>query len=67
MCDVVGAPSQLVWTTEGHSDWVMALAVSPDGRFVYSGSHVHDKTVKQWDAATGEVRAWRWRCSVRRV
>ncbi len=51
-----------------HSGWVFALAVSPDGRFVYSGSG--DKTlkqcftghVKQCDASSGAVRTVAWRC-----
>ncbi|KAJ3080100.1 hypothetical protein HK102_003303 [Quaeritorhiza haematococci] len=38
-------------TFEGHRDYVWAVAVSPDGKTVYSGSN--DKTVKAWDAGTG--------------
>jgi uncharacterized protein YjbI with pentapeptide repeats len=63
VCDVAGA--QLVRTIllmEGHSDLVWAVAVSPDGRFVYSGSY--DKTVKQWEASDGAVRAAASRCGV---
>ncbi len=48
------AARQLVRTMEGHSDLVRSLAVSPDGRFVYSGSD--DKTVKQWEVSNGAVR-----------
>ncbi len=48
---------QLVRTMEGHSGFVAALAVSPDSRFVYSGSFSPDKTVKQWDASCGAVRS----------
>jgi hypothetical protein len=39
----------------GHANTVLAVAVSPDGRFVYSGSD--DKAVNQWDTSTGMVRA----------
>ncbi len=41
---------------QGHSQLVTALAYTPDGRLLVSGSL--DKTVKLWDAATGrQIRA----------
>ena len=38
-------------TLEGHSNWVSAVAFSPDGKTIVSGSSDH--TIRLWDAATG--------------
>jgi len=43
----------LLQTLEGHSNWVNAMAYSPYGQHIVSGSS--DKTVKVWDAATGKL------------
>ncbi len=38
-----------------HPDWVRAVAFSPDGAWLVSGSN--DGVVRVWDAATGELLA----------
>jgi len=44
-------------TFSGHTDIVNSLAFSSDGKMLASGSD--DKTVKFWEAATGELRTLR--------
>ncbi|MHC5763810.1 WD40 repeat domain-containing protein, partial [Nostoc sp.] len=41
------ATTQPLRSLQGNSTWVYALAISPDGRFLASGSY--DKKVKIWD------------------
>src|SRR5262249_1343195 len=49
------ATGQTVRTLQGHRSFVSAVAFSPDGTRIGSGSY--DRTLKIWDAATGqEVR-----------
>jgi WD40 repeat protein len=44
----------LLWQLAGHSDWVSSIAFSPDGYTLASGSF--DKTIKLWDAQTGDLK-----------
>jgi WD40 repeat protein len=46
------ATGQELLTLNGHADSVWAVAVSPDGRRIITGSD--DNTAKVWDAATGQ-------------
>jgi hypothetical protein len=48
-------PEPPLWlrSLEGHTDWVRAVAVSPDGRFIVSGSD--DRTVKVWELESGRL------------
>ena len=46
------APVGEVMRLQGHTEGVMSVAFSPDGRFAISGSR--DKTIRIWDLNTGE-------------
>lgn len=45
----------LVQTLEGHTDWIDAVAVTPDGRRVVSGAR--DGQLKIWDLHSGQATA----------
>jgi WD40 repeat protein len=49
------ATGRIVVTLEGHTSSVFALAFSPDGKALASGSK--DRTVKLWEVATGKNTA----------
>src|SRR6266699_3074547 len=42
----------LIRTLSGHTSWVLGCAISPAGDYIVSASN--DKTLKVWDARTGE-------------
>ena len=44
-----------LWDVEAHSDWVMSLAFSHDGKTLASGSR--DRTARLFDATHGEIKA----------
>jgi WD40 repeat protein len=45
-----------IWQTETQRDTgLAALAISPDGRVLVSGSGYSDPTIRVWDAATGRL------------
>lgn len=44
--------SQLQRTLSGHTDWIVDVAVSPDGARIATASH--DTSVKIWDVLTGQ-------------
>jgi WD40 repeat protein len=39
---------------EGHTEFSLSVAFSPDGKRIVSGSK--DKSVRVWDSSTGEVQ-----------
>jgi serine/threonine protein kinase/WD40 repeat protein len=45
-----------LWQTESQRDYgLTALAISPDGRVLASGSGYEDPTIRVWEAATGRI------------
>ncbi len=47
---------QVLKVLEGHTNSVLAVAISTNGSKIVSSSS--DKTVRIWSAETGEVPAW---------
>jgi len=47
------ATGELLNTLEGHTDGVVSVSYSPDGRRLVSASR--DRTIRLWDATTGEL------------
>jgi serine/threonine protein kinase len=45
---------EVVTTYTQHSDWVSAVAWSPDGNYIASASY--DKTVQVWEPSTGKLK-----------
>ena len=50
--DSPALPQGLIASLKGHTETVYAVTMSPDGKYVLTGSF--DKTLKLWDAATGK-------------
>ncbi|WP_437311456.1 TIR domain-containing protein [Sorangium sp. So ce388] len=48
-----GASEEIYTLEEGHSGWVTALVISPDGQRIVSASY--DSTLKVWDLASGRL------------
>jgi WD40 repeat protein len=48
------ASGREVCTLEGHTDGVISVAFSPDGKWIVSGGCGRDSTLKVWDASSGQ-------------
>ena len=52
------ASGQELLTLKGHKEWIIAVAFSPDGQRIVTGSA--DRTARIWEAASPEqVASWR--------
>jgi len=38
----------------GHSDSILSICYSPDGKFLASGSGYEDKTIRIWNVSDGK-------------
>ncbi|MBW4620150.1 MAG: AAA family ATPase [Cyanosarcina radialis HA8281-LM2] len=47
---------QPLWSAVGHAQWVRAVAFSPDGETLASGSADGNGIIKLWDVQTGQLR-----------
>jgi platelet-activating factor acetylhydrolase IB subunit alpha len=47
-----GWSGSLLFTFQGHDNWVKGLDVHPTGKWLYTSSD--DKTVRVWDLLTGK-------------
>jgi len=47
------ATGQERWNRKGTDDYIMALALSPDGKLLASGEGFSDSTIRLWDVASG--------------
>jgi WD40 repeat protein len=50
------AGGQPLWSAVGHTQWVRAVAFSPDGETLASGSVDGNGIIKLWDVRTGQLR-----------
>ncbi|MBI4714476.1 MAG: PD40 domain-containing protein, partial [Nitrospirae bacterium] len=48
------ATGERLWIREGHSEDVVALVFSPDGKTLATGSRGDDRTLRLWDGLSGE-------------